>query len=163
MRMVTAMTGANNSDLTWHYIVNLIWWYALFPSPFSLPTTDPCPSSFSLVEAFTGIICACLPSLKPFTKRFFPALFLFNPSFEQRLSSGLPFSTLRGNNRRHDGDANNRGAAGSGEEEDRISQAGETSNGGENDGGRKAWWRLRRGGEDGERESVGKGSVEGGS
>jgi hypothetical protein len=27
MRMVTAKTGANNPDITWHYPVNLIWWY----------------------------------------------------------------------------------------------------------------------------------------
>lgn len=33
VRMITGITGANNPDITWHYSVNLIWWYVhLFPS-----------------------------------------------------------------------------------------------------------------------------------
>jgi hypothetical protein len=27
MRMITARMGAGNDDVTWHYPVNLIWWY----------------------------------------------------------------------------------------------------------------------------------------
>jgi hypothetical protein len=52
----------------------------------------------SLVEEYIGVTCACLPLLKAFSKRFFPNLFVFDPAFEQRLSSslGLPFGSGRG-------------------------------------------------------------------
>ncbi len=36
MRMITAKTGANNPDITWHYVVNLIWWCVPLP-PFLPP------------------------------------------------------------------------------------------------------------------------------
>ncbi len=60
MRMITAMTGANNMDITWHYPINLIWWYVppfttlhvLIPpltfSPFSLPFSPPFPTTASI-------------------------------------------------------------------------------------------------------------------
>jgi hypothetical protein len=33
VRMVTGITGANNPDITWHYAVNLVWWYVcILPS-----------------------------------------------------------------------------------------------------------------------------------
>lgn len=38
MRMITAKTGANNPDITWHYVVNLIWWCVPLACP--LPTTS---------------------------------------------------------------------------------------------------------------------------
>lgn len=41
MRMVTAMRGAGNPDITWHYPVNLIWWYAA--TPFLLSPRPPSP------------------------------------------------------------------------------------------------------------------------
>ena len=50
MRTITAMTGANNMDITWHYPVNLIWWYvpifypipaSPIPFPFPFPTAPP--------------------------------------------------------------------------------------------------------------------------
>ncbi|KAK3385343.1 hypothetical protein B0H63DRAFT_181798 [Podospora didyma] len=71
MRMVTAVIGAYNPDITWHYITNLIW---------------------CLVEMYTGIICACLPCLKAFVKRYFPNSFLFSPEFEERLTSSIHIS-----------------------------------------------------------------------
>jgi hypothetical protein len=40
-----------------------------------------------MVEAYVGIICACLPSLRAFAKRYFPNLFVFNDDLEQRLTS----------------------------------------------------------------------------
>jgi len=43
----------------------------------------------------TGILCACLPCLNPFVKRYFPNLFLFKPEFEQRVEQ----SSLRLSNR----------------------------------------------------------------
>ena len=39
-----------------------------------------------------GIVCACLPCMKPFAKRYFPNLFFFDSEFEQRVSS-FRFST----------------------------------------------------------------------
>ncbi|KAK4186947.1 hypothetical protein QBC35DRAFT_386072 [Podospora australis] len=72
MRMVTAFTGASNQDISRHYVTNLIW---------------------CIVEQDVGLICACLPSLRAFTKRFFPNLFIFSPAFEERLTSTIgPFS-----------------------------------------------------------------------
>lgn len=36
---------------------------------------------------YTGIICACLPCLRPFVRYFFPNLFIFSSRFERRLAS----------------------------------------------------------------------------
>jgi hypothetical protein len=41
----------------------------------------------SIVEMDFGIVCACLPCMKPFAKRYFPNLFFFDSEFEQRVSS----------------------------------------------------------------------------
>jgi hypothetical protein len=110
---------------------------------------------YSIVEVFVGIVCACLPCLKAFSKRFFPNLFLFSPSFQQRVSSSFPFSSFRldtvtatangygnGNGNTSGNNDNNNNDGGNGGN-------GNASDGGidgENDvGGRRAWWRLRRG------------------
>ncbi|KAK3348984.1 hypothetical protein B0T25DRAFT_569643 [Lasiosphaeria hispida] len=66
VRMITALVGIDESDITWHYVSNLAW---------------------CLVEMYVGIICACLPCLKAFAKRYFPNLFLFDPEIEQRITS----------------------------------------------------------------------------
>ncbi|KAL2135295.1 hypothetical protein VTI74DRAFT_9063 [Chaetomium olivicolor] len=63
MRMVTALKGVNDRDITWHYPINLIW---------------------CLVEEYVGIVCTCLPCLKAFSKRFFSDSFLFLPAFVER-------------------------------------------------------------------------------
>ena len=39
-----------------------------------------------------GIICACLPCLKPFVKRYFPNLPFFDANFEQRVVSSFRIS-----------------------------------------------------------------------
>ncbi|KAK4652873.1 hypothetical protein QC762_503260 [Podospora pseudocomata] len=70
MRMVTAMTGANETDISWHYVKNLIW---------------------CIVEMDIGIVCACLPSLRAFFRRFFPNMFVFSSAFEERLTATLTF------------------------------------------------------------------------
>ncbi|KAL1840772.1 hypothetical protein VTJ49DRAFT_7727 [Mycothermus thermophilus] len=72
MRTVTAILGHDKAeaDLTWQYPVNLIW---------------------CLVEMYIGIVCACLPCLKAFVRRFFPNSFLFSPGFNQRATSSLRF------------------------------------------------------------------------
>lgn len=58
----------------------------------------------SLHEMYTGIICACLPCLRPFTKHYFPNSFIFRPNFEDRLASlrfyaSLPVSLRGGRNK----------------------------------------------------------------
>ncbi|KAK3320234.1 hypothetical protein B0T19DRAFT_446001 [Cercophora scortea] len=53
MRTVAIFVGAADTDLTWHYVSNLIWF---------------------IVEMYVGIMCACLPCLKPFIKCHFPWL-----------------------------------------------------------------------------------------
>ncbi|KAK3292997.1 uncharacterized protein B0H64DRAFT_327411 [Chaetomium fimeti] len=107
MRMVTAMTGANNPDITWHYPINLIW---------------------CLVEEYVGIICACLPCLKAFSKRFYPNLFLFAPDLDKRVAASFPFSSsFHAETLADDSDGNSGSRA-------------------TRDGGRKAWWSLRRAG-----------------
>ncbi|KAK4203457.1 hypothetical protein QBC40DRAFT_24205 [Triangularia verruculosa] len=70
MRMVTAWTGANQTDISWHYVTNLIW---------------------CIVEMDIGIVCACLPSLRAFFKQFFPNMFVFSAAFEERLTATLTF------------------------------------------------------------------------
>ncbi|KAK4155678.1 hypothetical protein C8A00DRAFT_31521 [Chaetomidium leptoderma] len=117
MRMVTAMKGAYNPDITWHYPINLIW---------------------CLVEEYVGIICACLPCLKAFSRRFFPNSFLFSPVFEQRVSSSFPFSSLRLDTvASTTANANNANS----------SSTNTNNNNSDSDdvGGRKAWWKLRKG------------------
>ncbi len=39
-----------------------------------------------------GIVCACLPCLKPLVKRYFPNLAFFDPDVEQRVMSSFRFS-----------------------------------------------------------------------
>lgn len=53
-RLAIIPPGLNNMDATWHYVPNIIW---------------------CIIEMYTGIVCACLPSLKAFVKRHFPNLF----------------------------------------------------------------------------------------
>ncbi|KAH7304850.1 hypothetical protein BKA65DRAFT_205024 [Rhexocercosporidium sp. MPI-PUGE-AT-0058] len=53
-RLAIIPPGLSNMDATWHYIRNMIW---------------------CIIEMNTGIICACLPSLKAFAQRHFPNLF----------------------------------------------------------------------------------------
>ncbi|KAK3680475.1 hypothetical protein B0T22DRAFT_516383 [Podospora appendiculata] len=53
MRTVAVFVGAADTDLTWHYVNNLIWF---------------------IVEMYVGIICACLPCLKPFIRCHFPCI-----------------------------------------------------------------------------------------
>lgn len=36
---------------------------------------------------YTGIICACLPCLRPFAKHYIPNSFIFGANFEDRLAS----------------------------------------------------------------------------
>ncbi|GAB1317805.1 Rhodopsin domain-containing protein [Madurella fahalii] len=55
-RTVNVLLGYKNPDLTWLYSTNLIWFMA---------------------EMYVGIICACLPSLRPFFKHHFPSFDLF--------------------------------------------------------------------------------------
>jgi hypothetical protein len=113
------------------------------------------------VEEYVGIICACLPCLKAFSKHFFPNLILFSPAFEQRVSSSFPFSSLRLDTITAAGD----GATGQGGDATSATLAaggaGGSGSGGSNDGGRGAWWRLRRGGGGGSGGSAGDGGVEG--
>ncbi|KAL2186503.1 hypothetical protein L209DRAFT_755200 [Thermothelomyces heterothallicus CBS 203.75] len=114
MRMVTGMTGANNADITWHYPVNLIW---------------------CLVEEYIGIICACLPCLKAFTKHFYPSLVLFSPDFDNRIAASFPFASRS----RLDG---SKTAGGGNEKRNGADNATGADGDAKDDGGRSAWWRL---------------------
>ncbi|KAK0729516.1 hypothetical protein B0H67DRAFT_638122 [Lasiosphaeris hirsuta] len=71
VRMITALVGIADPDISWHYVSNLVW---------------------CLVELYVGIICACLPCLKAFAKRYFPNLFLFDPEIEQRITGSFHIS-----------------------------------------------------------------------
>ncbi|KAM7207889.1 hypothetical protein V8F20_001683 [Naviculisporaceae sp. PSN 640] len=68
--MRTATVNSNNSDTdyTWTFVPNLVWF---------------------LVELYVGILCACLPCLKPFTKRFFPGFSIFSDNLESRFSTSI--------------------------------------------------------------------------
>ncbi|KAK3367966.1 hypothetical protein B0H63DRAFT_490071 [Podospora didyma] len=66
-RLATIPAGKYSPDVTWDYNINNIW---------------------CLVELYIGIICACLPCLKPFAKQRFPGIFSLSPSQESvRLST----------------------------------------------------------------------------
>lgn len=45
-----------------------------------------------IVEIDFGIVCACLPCLKPLVKHYFPNLAFFDPQVEQRVVSSFRFS-----------------------------------------------------------------------
>ncbi|KAK0622773.1 hypothetical protein B0T14DRAFT_425653 [Immersiella caudata] len=70
MRMIMALLGIFNPDISFHYTGNLIW----------------------IVEMNFGIICACLPALRPFLKHYFPNLAFFDPQVEQRVVSSFRLS-----------------------------------------------------------------------
>ncbi|KAL2193798.1 hypothetical protein P885DRAFT_71812 [Corynascus similis CBS 632.67] len=120
MRMVTGITGAGNMDITWHYPVNLIW---------------------CLVEEYIGLICACLPCLKAFVSRFYPSCFVFSPDFDKRIAASFPFlshSSINDSNTHLNG---NGGYGGHEKNGTNATASGDGEN--KNDGGRRAWWRLR--------------------
>lgn len=58
----------NETDFTWACVPSLVW---------------------VLVELYVGILCACLPCLKPFTKRYFPGFSIFSNNLESRLSTTI--------------------------------------------------------------------------
>jgi hypothetical protein len=74
----------------------------------SVATVDPTWGSFdallwSVIEADCGIICACLPFLKPLVKRLFPRLFSSLNSRSARKTSGYKLSGFgRSGPRSHD-------------------------------------------------------------
>ncbi|KAK3368317.1 hypothetical protein B0H63DRAFT_565033 [Podospora didyma] len=70
LRFNAALHTDGNMDFTWKYLPNLVW---------------------ILCEMYTGIICACLPCFRSFTKHFFPHLIIFRDDFEERLTSRHPF------------------------------------------------------------------------
>lgn len=71
MRMITALIGINDPDISFHYMDNLIWW---------------------IVEMNFGIICACLPCLKALLKHYFPNLAFFDPNLEHRVLTSFRLS-----------------------------------------------------------------------
>ena len=80
-RVVSIPDGVDDPDTTWRYCINNVWW-SVPPLPPSLPTylsppflASPHLTAASLVELNAGIMCACLPSLKPFAKHHLPGLF----------------------------------------------------------------------------------------
>ena len=74
--MRTATVGQNSADkdYTYVFVQDLIWF---------------------LVEMYVGIICACLPCLKPFTKRYFPGFLVFTSNLESRLSTSIELASAR--------------------------------------------------------------------
>jgi len=64
MRMVTGITGAGNMDITWHYPVNLIWWYVFSLHAFpALPS--PTRQSFSSASLDPSLMLCSAPSFFP--------------------------------------------------------------------------------------------------
>ncbi|GAB1309803.1 Rhodopsin domain-containing protein [Madurella fahalii] len=72
MRMITALIGMFDSDITYHYTNNIIW---------------------GIVEMQFGITCACLPCLKPCFRQYFPALPFFDVRPEQSIISSFQLSS----------------------------------------------------------------------
>ncbi|KAK4451983.1 hypothetical protein QBC34DRAFT_436238 [Podospora aff. communis PSN243] len=70
LRLAVLLRGDGTGDATWEYTTNLIW---------------------ILCEMYTGIICACLPCLRAFTKHFFPNWIIFRDDFEEQLASRAKF------------------------------------------------------------------------
>lgn len=74
MRTATVGNNTNDKDYTYVFVPNLVWF---------------------LVELYFGIICACLPCLKPFTKRYFPGFMIFSSNLESRLSTSIHVASAR--------------------------------------------------------------------
>lgn len=64
IRLASIPSGLNDPDITWRYVINLIW---------------------CIVEMYFGIICACLPCLRAYFKHHFPNLFVVQHSTEAPL------------------------------------------------------------------------------
>ncbi|KAK3329220.1 hypothetical protein B0H66DRAFT_540454 [Apodospora peruviana] len=74
-RLATIPAGKDDPDVTWNYCINNIW---------------------CLVELYVGIVCACLPCLKPFVRKRLPSIFGISPAASSDdLSSPGP-SVMRG-------------------------------------------------------------------
>lgn len=74
MRTATVGNNTSDKDYTYVYVPNLVWF---------------------IVEMYFGIICACLPCLKPFTKRYFPGFLIFSSNLESRLSTSIHVASTR--------------------------------------------------------------------
>lgn len=74
MRTAAITANDGDTDYTYRYVPNLVWF---------------------LVEMYVGIICACLPCLKPFTKRYFPNFSIFSSRLESRLSTSIHIASAR--------------------------------------------------------------------
>jgi len=74
MRTATVGQNAADKDYTYVFVQDLIWF---------------------LVEMYVGIICACLPCLKPFTKRYFPGFLVFTSNLESRMSTSIELASAR--------------------------------------------------------------------
>ncbi|KAK3312802.1 hypothetical protein B0H66DRAFT_380906 [Apodospora peruviana] len=72
-RTYTVLDNAS-TDFTYRFVPNLVWF---------------------LIEMYVGILCACLPTMKPFMKRFFPSFFAFSSNLESRLSASLHIASIR--------------------------------------------------------------------
>ncbi|KAF2190056.1 hypothetical protein K469DRAFT_536332, partial [Zopfia rhizophila CBS 207.26] len=54
VRLAVIPSGMKDPDITWRYVPNLIW---------------------CIIEMYTGIVCACLPSFKALAKHHLPRIF----------------------------------------------------------------------------------------
>lgn len=57
IRLKTTVDTANNTDLTWDWVYNGVWW---------------------MIEMHTAIVCACLPLGRPFFRKLFPSVVGYN-------------------------------------------------------------------------------------
>lgn len=71
VRIITMMPFIHSSDFTWYKVTLAAWWYACFLAQRLTKLT----SRRSMVEINVGIICACLPVMRPLFLQTFPRLF----------------------------------------------------------------------------------------
>ncbi|KAM7221217.1 hypothetical protein V8F06_003392 [Rhypophila decipiens] len=77
LRTANVTNNNTDTDYTYTFVPNLVWF---------------------LVELYFGILCACLPCLKPFTKRYFPGFSIFSDSLESRMSTSINVVSARARN-----------------------------------------------------------------
>ena len=95
VRLKAILTNLPDPDFTWRgFLINQIWWSV--PNPLSCnhpryATWKLLTVGNSLLEMYTGIVCACLPCLTPLIKRHFPGFFA--PGQGRQLTSLEALST----------------------------------------------------------------------
>ena len=71
IRIVTMMPFIHSNDFTWYKVTIAKWWYVAHGYKHLTMLISSC----SMVEINVGVICACLPIMRPLLIKAFPGIF----------------------------------------------------------------------------------------